>query len=64
MLMHHYLKCTAHLVFMWKNSVKEPIWGVGWNYTSNKYGLFAIGIGFKLASSVCLGFFIGKCCLF
>lgn len=52
MLMHHYLKCTAHLVFMWKNSIKEPIWEVGWNHTSNKYGLFAVEIGFKLPPSV------------
>lgn len=56
MLVHHYLKCTVHLVFMWKNSVKKTIWGVAWNYTSNKYGLFAVGIGFKLVSSGCFFF--------
>lgn len=49
--MHYYLKSLAHLVFTWKNSVKEPIWA-GWNHTSDKYGLFAVKIGFKLAPSV------------
>lgn len=45
--MRHYLKCNAHLVFMWKNSFKKPIWEVGWNHISNKYELFVVEIDFK-----------------
>lgn len=56
--MHHYLKCNAHLVFMWKNSFKKPIWEVGWNHTSNKYALFAVEIGFKLPPLI---FFYRQC---